>query len=228
MKTITIRLLISALAITFMLSFYTSAHADPDHHGCQGNCPSDGGGDVAVSLESGDVNASPSYNSKSLGIGLSNGLGDVDINDCLASTQFGTPLFSKQGVILNKWCAAEVYDAKGLYKMAAVMRCDIQDVRKHFASKEECQEANTVVITQVITYVPEPQTQSTVDVYHDDHEEEEEEVHDGLAERLAELETKREADARRATRYANEQRAYESEQRSYAQQALADLEEYKN
>ena len=75
---------------------------------------------------------------------FSHGMGDVDIADCLASTQFGTILFSTQGVKLNRWCAAEIYDAKGLYEMAAKMRCDIKEVSLHFDTEKECIEANTV------------------------------------------------------------------------------------
>ena len=70
--------------------------------------------------------------------GFSHSLGDVDINQCLGSTQWGTILVSKQKLVLNKWCAAEVYDAKGLYLVAARMRCQIPEVAELFATNDEC------------------------------------------------------------------------------------------
>lgn len=77
-------------------------------------------------------------------VGLSNSLGDVDINQCLASVQWNTVLVGRQKVVLNKWCAAEVYDAKGLYTMAAIMRCDIEEISRHFPDRDRCIEANTI------------------------------------------------------------------------------------
>lgn len=136
---------------------------------CKGrSCNSAGGGDIAneiannsvidisntnkisqsatatVGVDVGEVQANPSYNSRAYA--LSNSLGDVDINDCLASKQWNTPIFGKQTVAPNLWCMAESYDARGLHSMAAFMRCDIEIIRGHFATDEACWEANTVVI----------------------------------------------------------------------------------
>lgn len=76
--------------------------------------------------------------------GFSHGMGDVDINDCLASKQWSTILVSNQSVAPNLWCMAESYDARGLYRMAAFMRCDIEIVRNHFTSDQDCWDANTI------------------------------------------------------------------------------------
>ncbi len=100
-----------------------------------------------VILSGGDNTAN---NSASVGgsdtMALSHSLGDVDINDCLASTQWGTIIVSRQRVVLNKWCAAEVYDYKGLHHMAALLRCDIPEISEHFQTKPECVTANTVQV----------------------------------------------------------------------------------
>ena len=88
----------------------------------------------------GDVSVSDS----SEALGFSHSLGDVDINDCLASTQWGTIIVSRQRVVLNKWCAAEVYDYKGLHSVAARLRCDIKEVSDLFQTESECITANTV------------------------------------------------------------------------------------
>lgn len=78
-------------------------------------------------------------------LGISHGLGDVDINDCLASTAKANILWSHQGTKLNKWCAAERYDAMRLHDMAARLRCQIPAIRSEFRAKEACIKANTYV-----------------------------------------------------------------------------------
>lgn len=125
---------------------------------------------------------------------FSYGLGDVDINDCLASVQFGTILFSNQRVKLNKWCAAEIYDAKGLYEMAARMRCDIKEVVKHFQTNQDCVDANTV--TPMIfdsEPPPAPVERETCDKECEDGRE----LVSTLESRVDALESKRESDLQR-------------------------------
>jgi len=99
------------------------------------------GGDVTVPV---DVNA-PSSNtmhneSKSLALG--NVLGDVDIADCLGSTQWSTPVFGRQGLILNNVCMAEFYLSAGKYHLAAMALCNVKEILKEFASEEECELAH--------------------------------------------------------------------------------------
>ncbi len=65
-------------------------------------------------------------------------LGDVDIAQCLASTQWSLLIAAKQKVILNMWCAAEVYDIKGMYPNAAKARCGIKDIRGWYTSDTSC------------------------------------------------------------------------------------------
>lgn len=96
---------------------------------------------------------------------------------------------------LDFWCAAEAYDAKGLHQLAATMRCEIWQIRKHFGTRDQCVVANT--------YEP-PQE-------HVEHEEAEAEVHDNLEQRLETV--------------ARKQREYEQNRREYAQQALLELKE---
>lgn len=213
-----------ALTSSLLLLLCAPVFADPDAD-CSGNphhCGNSGDGVVVnTEVSSGDmVGGDVNLNSKA--IGLANNLGDVDINDCRESVQFGTPLFSKQNVRLNPWCAAEVYDAKGMYKMAAIMRCEIKEVRQHFENKESCLEAN--VYAPAVELPPPPPPPVAQDI---DRDEEDQRVHEDVMSRLAALEKKREEDAKRAARYAQAQQEFESEQRAYAQEALAALEKYK-
>ena len=112
--------------------------------------------------------------------------------------------------------------------MAAVMRCEIKEIKSHFTTKDECLEANIIIpqVVQAVAYEPPhlPTSRSQADL---DREEEEEEQHNDLAERLAILEAKREADAKRVSAAIRNQQEREQEQRAYAQQAIVDLEQYK-
>ena len=148
---------------------------------------------------------------------FSHSLGDVDINDCLASTQWGTILVSRQKVVLNKWCAAEIYDHKGMYQMAAMMRCGIREIADHFQTESECIEANTVRV-EVSRGTPDS---AIVEHYED------------LMSRLDELESQNnelqaEYDALEQRRQVAARRAREENERDrqIAQDALTALEEY--
>ena len=92
--------------------------------------------------------------SKAIGLGFSYGMGDVDINECLVSTQKGNIIFGNQGFEYNLWCMGEVYDAKGLFRMGALMRCDIPAVRVHFDDDAACIAANEVVVAEPVEREP--------------------------------------------------------------------------
>lgn len=173
----------------------------------------------AGDLVGGDTNVS--HTSRALALG--NSLGDVDINDCLASTQWGTPVFSRQNVVLNKWCAAEVYDAKGLHRMAAKVRCEIKEIAALSETREECIADNTVQAPPVVVAAP-----PTESVEREDEDEEVKEKHNDLEARIAAIEKKRAADARRASAWAEEQKRAREEQKMLAQQSLDALQEYRN
>jgi hypothetical protein len=170
---------------------------------CRGNQPCNNSTvDIAndittnVGIETGPttVNAGDvAVNSDSKSFAFAHGLGDVDINQCLASTQWGTILVSKQKVVLNKWCAAESYDARGLHTMAALIRCDIPEISKLFNDKEKCIRANTYSPppepVTVIVPAAEPDVEQLAQV---------EEEHESLEQRLARLERNQRAAAAKA------------------------------
>lgn len=109
------------------------------------------GGDVTVNpgdvtlnggtntASTGAVSNSTQFDSKALA--LSNGLGDVDIAGCLGSTQFATPLFSKQKLSLNWPCMAEFYLRHGKYDLAAMAICNTAIV-KEFDDEAACELAH--------------------------------------------------------------------------------------
>ena len=73
------------------------------------------------------------------------GLGDVDIAQCYRSYQ----LLIWQDSKINPFCVADSYDQKRLHTMAAVIRCDIGFIRKHFNSNESCIAANTMTMVEL-------------------------------------------------------------------------------
>lgn len=114
---------------------------------------------------------------------FSHSLGDVDINQCIVSKQTGSFIVSWQGYDYNAWCMGEVYDAKGLFKMGAMMRCDIPVIREHFETDYDCLEANTV--DQEVTESPQItelyNQAARYEVLEDEHDEELERVQDKQA-----------------------------------------------
>ena len=233
------------LAVLGVLLFSVFTLGEPVHADdeCRGHSCNDSGGDIDIDITGGPVDvtggatnvetnvAGSSYSSRALALG--NGLGDVDINDCLGSEQFGTPLYSRQWLELNKWCAAEVFDAKGLNLMAGKLRCEIKEIRALFAKSAagdaECVEANTVVGQPAAREIAP--VVASLSARQDEHDEEEERHESELAaimQRQTELEQRLQTEAanRRAAsaRYAREQQQLANEQ---AAETESFLQQYK-
>ena len=187
-------------------------------------------GDVST----GDVNGGSFTGGSNKSLALVNSLGDVDINDCLGSTQWATPVFSKQKLNLNKWCAAEVYDAKGMYTMGGRIRCQIPEIAALFDDAQQCVLENTVPApiplpaTTPPTPGPDdegyrPDEAGEVSQWGDGHPGDidivqrelamHEEEYESLEERLARLERNNQIAARKS-----------QERRDYAQQTIQRLE----
>jgi hypothetical protein len=110
---------------------------------CKGNKPC-GSTDVDVANEivTGDViGGDTSVSNSSRALALSNALGDVDIAGCLGSTQWATPLFSKQKLVVNWPCLTEFYLRNGQYDLASMAICNTE-VRQEFATEQECRDAH--------------------------------------------------------------------------------------
>lgn len=98
------------------------------------------GGDVSVPVNV--TGGSNSMHNESKSLALGNVLGDVDIADCLGSTQWSTPVFGRQGLTLNNVCMAEFYLSAGKYQLAAMALCNIKEILREFDSEEECEAAH--------------------------------------------------------------------------------------
>jgi hypothetical protein len=106
------------------------------------------GGDVDVvqsndmnNQTAGDVIGGDLKTGGNKALGLSYGMGDVDINEgknCMGSEQRANVLFGKQEIVLNVWCASLFYELNGRHDFAAKMRCDIDEIANKYSSIEDC------------------------------------------------------------------------------------------
>lgn len=87
------------------------------------------------------VNAPSNMQNETKTFAFSNNLGDVDIGGCLGSTQWATPVFSKQGLVLNWPCMAEFYLRNGKFELAAMAICNTEIV-KEFDDEAQCEAAH--------------------------------------------------------------------------------------
>jgi len=107
-------------------------------HECQGNRNCNNGTPIDIN-QAFDQNIDQAFDGdESFGLGLSHSLGGVAVAQCLASTQWGSVIFSKQKVIFNLWCMAEVFDQKGMFHSAAQARCDIGQIADWYEDRESC------------------------------------------------------------------------------------------
>jgi len=156
------------------------------------------------------------------------GLGDVDIAQCYRSYQ----LLIWQDSKINPFCVADAYDQKGLHMMAAVIRCDIGFIRKHFDTDSGCLDANTMA-SAVMPSTPDlgavyEQAAKDVKQTHDDDDDERRaqiaEAQDYMRALEARLDK---ADANRRSNIARYERE-QAQQRQYAQDAVEQLPEPKD
>jgi len=149
--------------------------------------------------------------------GVSQSLGDVDINDCLASTQWGIPvIFAKQTVQENPWCMANSLDARGAHAAAAKVRCTTETIKAIYPDPKECEKA---VMFQM-KHIEKP---AKVDRDDDRYE--------ALYARMAAYEeqiSKAEDNTRKVTQRANAAAVVAKQQKELEQQtAQQDLETYR-
>lgn len=137
----TLFLVITILVLLMSMPLWASG--DCKGKSCNGDVTV-GGTDVTVdtTVSTGDmVGGDTSLSNNSRALALSNGLGDVDIAGCLGSTQWATPVFSKQKLVVNWPCMAEFYLRNGKYELAAMAICNTE-IRKEFATEDDCRAAH--------------------------------------------------------------------------------------
>ena len=160
-------------------------------------------GDVNVVGESGTA------------LGLGHALGDVDIAQCLGSTQWDTILGGRQKLVLNNVCMAEFYLNNGKWKLAAMALCNQPEILSEFSTEAECEEAHNFnsVIEEQPVIVPTPGPLNEVIYAQQQIIEEHEEEYESLEARLARIE--------RGNRIASQKA---QARRDYAKQTIERLE----
>lgn len=98
-----------------------------------------GGDMVSGDMVGGDTNVSTGGNKA---LALANSLGDVDIAGCLGSTQWNTPVFGKQKLVLNQVCMAEFYLTNEKWELAAMALCNVPEILKEFDDEAHCETAH--------------------------------------------------------------------------------------
>jgi hypothetical protein len=159
---------ISAIALVAILVMVSApVWAGGGEHHTTGDTNVNVGGDT-ITMEGGDLTSGPvnvsTGGNKSLALG--NVLGDVDIAGCLGSTQWSTPVYGKQKLVVNWVCVAEFYIRYQQPELAAMALCNTE-ILKEFDTEEECEQAHQFLAQAVIQTV-------------DESEDEDEEVHEAL------------------------------------------------
>ncbi len=67
------------------------------------------------------------------------GLGDVDIAQCLGSTQWSLLIGGKQKLVLNQVCMAEFYLKQGRYDLAAQALCNQPEILMEYRTEVACE-----------------------------------------------------------------------------------------
>ena len=147
----------------------------------------DGDVNVPVNVTGGTQSVTGSnYNSTARALALSNSLGDVDIAGCLGSTQWATPLFSKQKLSVNWACLAEVYLRTGKYELAAMAFCNTA-IRDEFSSEDECRAAHDFEpVYEVAVVVTESDNDEELELYND-RLQMQQAAYEGLQQEMADL-----------------------------------------
>ena len=70
------------------------------------------------------------------------GLGDVDIAQCLGSTQWSLLVGGKQKLVLNQVCMAEFYLKQGRYHLAAQSLCNQPEILAEYSTELDCELAH--------------------------------------------------------------------------------------
>lgn len=131
---------------------------------------SEGGDDIlqetVVDVSTGDLNAGDVITGDNQTITVvAPGLGDVDIAQCLGSTQWTLLIGGKQKLELNQVCMAEFYLKQGRYDLAAQALCNQPEILKEYATETECEDGHDFTPNQP----PEPDDLYSQSVKFDEH-----------------------------------------------------------
>lgn len=114
-------------------------------------------------------------------VALGNSLGDVDIAECLGSTQWSTPLFGRQKLNRDHTCVGFKFLAVGAYDVAAMHFCNDKDTLAEFDNEASCEAAHNFT-------PPEPSEPAVTQDDYPRHEQMRDDPYELLLSRIEELE----------------------------------------
>jgi len=97
--------------------------------------------EVIVEVSTGDLNSGDlvTGDNKTITV-VAPGLGDVDIAQCLGSTQWSLLVGGKQKLVLNQVCMAEFYLKQGRYELAAQALCNQPEILEEYVTEQACED----------------------------------------------------------------------------------------
>lgn len=113
---------------------------------------------MASTLNAGDMiggDTSLSTSTKNIAVAAP-GLGDVDIADCLGSTQWSLLVGGKQKLQLNHVCMAEFYLKAGRYDLAAQSLCNQPEILGEYDDELACEADHDFSPPPMPAMAPEP------------------------------------------------------------------------
>ncbi len=153
----------------------------------------------------------------------SHSLGDVDIEGCVVTKQWGSFIVSHQYYEYDVFCIADKLDSQGKYAAAAALRCSDKDTKKLFG--DSCLSVWTfkpsVIPTIVATPNQEDEAPTSDDDWDDDDGPDRDIAYEALLERVTKIEEEKDANVRRYNRD-QEQRAEKEEARKLSAKAYLD------
>lgn len=132
----------------------------------------------------------------------SHGLGDVDIEGCIVTKQWGSFIISHQYYDYDVFCIADKLDTQGRHHAAAVVRCTDKDMQKLFGDKCIPTWTFKAPAPPVITTPNQGDEAPTSDEdnWDDDDGPDHEDAYEALLERVAKIEREKAANVRRYNR----------------------------
>jgi len=220
-------------AATFLLLLLPLAAYATDDDDCHGNCGGNGDTvvDVTTTTNVGDTvlnneTLTSVGGNKNLALAAP-GLGDVDIAQCLGSTQWSLLIGGRQKLVLNQVCMAEFYLKNGKYDLAAQALCNQPEILVEYDTEAQCEIAHDFTPPIVEgSYSFEP-TEAAVVVY-DDHDEQDDELIHDTAQALAELKSSLDQEKQARKAYAVQQQKLAQADAQYSQQVLEKLRSIDN
>lgn len=167
-------------------------------------------------------------------LALSQSLGDVDIEGCVVTEQWGIIVYQRQNWDYDPWCLAAILDQQGLHKEAAQMRCSDKDTEKLYG-KETCIKTLTFLPTSyspaIVATPNQPVATQQEDCCNEDEDEDEVDKHhqqiEALTNRLDKYESDRQSSANAYRRQQQQQQQQYEEVQEFQEQRQRKIDQIK-